>query len=106
MLYHIVKQDHWDKLKDAFLYFSETFEQEGFIHFSKKSQVFGVLERYYKNEGNLVLLFIDESKLTSEVKFEYSTNDELFPHLYGGLNLDAIMQVTKGTATELSAKFL
>jgi len=54
MLYHIVRQDNWDKLKDAVLYFSETFEQEGFIHFSKESQVFDVLKRYYKNEDNLV----------------------------------------------------
>lgn len=106
MLYHIVRQDHWDKFKDAFLYFSETFEQEGFIHFSKESQVFGVLERYYKNEDNLVLLSIDESKLTSELRFEKSTNNEIYPHLYGGLNRDAIIQVSKGTAAELSIKFL
>lgn len=106
MLYHIVRQDHWDKYKVAFIYFSDNFEQEGFIHFSKESQVLGVLERYYKNEDDLILLSIDESKLTSEIRFEYSTNNELFPHLYGGLNLDAIVQVCEGTASELSIKFL
>ena len=106
MLYHIVKQDYWDKFKVDFLYFSDNFDQEGFIHFSKESQVTGVLERYYKNEDNLILLSIDESRLTSEIRFENSTNAELFPHLYGGLNIDAIIQVFKGTASELSFKFL
>jgi uncharacterized protein (DUF952 family) len=47
MLYHIVKQDYWDKFKVDFLYFSDNFEQEGFIHFSKESQVHCVLERNY-----------------------------------------------------------
>lgn len=106
ILYHIVRQDYWDNFKVGFLYFSDNFEQEGFIHLSNDSQVLSILERYYKNEGSLVLLSINESKFTSELRSEKSTNNEIYPHLYGGLNRDAIVQVIKGTATDLFVKFL
>ncbi|WP_409035464.1 DUF952 domain-containing protein [Lacihabitans sp. CS3-21] len=44
-------------------------------------KVIDTLERYYKNEGNLVLLSINESKFTSAIKSEKSTNNEIYPYL-------------------------
>ena len=46
-------------------------------------------------QPGLLLLEIDESKLESEVRFEKSTNDELFPHVYGPINKRAILSVTQ-----------
>ena len=67
---------------------------EGFIHTSKAEQVQGVLERYYKNQSDLLLLHIDETKLTASVKYELapSVNEE-FPHIDGRLNLDAVIKI-------------
>jgi uncharacterized protein (DUF952 family) len=42
----------------------------------------------------MFLLNVDESKLHAELKYE-AADGELFPHLYGPLNLDAIVKVDK-----------
>ena len=91
MVYHIIKKEYWGKFKNSKTYFPETYEDEGFIHFSKKDQVAGVLARYYVNEEDLVLLCINEDMLNAEMKFEKASNGELFPHLYGHLNQSAIV---------------
>lgn len=69
---------------------------EGFIHTSTEKQVQGVLERYYKGQQDLLLLHIDETKLTAELKYELSPSvNELFPHIYGRLNLDAVVGIAE-----------
>ena len=74
-------------------YEADSLALEGFIHTSKAEQVQGVLNRYYKNQTDLLLLHIDETKLTALLKYELapSVNEE-FPHIYGSLNLDAVVK--------------
>ena len=64
------------------------------MHCSTVEQVPGVLTRYYKDVPNLMLLHIEESKLTAPLKYELapSVNEE-FPHIFGQLNLDAVIKV-------------
>lgn len=94
MIYHVVTDTNWNKAVSQGWYEADSLVKEGFIHTSKESQVAGVLQRYYKDQPNLLLLHIDESKLTSPLKYELapSVNEE-FPHIYGRLNLDAVVQV-------------
>jgi uncharacterized protein (DUF952 family) len=41
------------------------------------------------------LLHVDESKLTAELKYELAASvNEEFPHLFGRLNLDAVVEVS------------
>lgn len=101
MLYHVVKETHWNTFKKSNLYFSETFDTENFIHLSEASQIKGVLERYYKNQNNLLILCIEKEKLTSDLIYEKATNNDHFPHLYGGLNVNAISKIITGTYHEL-----
>jgi uncharacterized protein (DUF952 family) len=56
----------------------------------------GVLQRYFAGQKDLVKLTIDISKLTHELKWELapSVNEE-FPHIYGPLNVDAVVGVTE-----------
>ena len=72
-------------------YEADSLALEGFIHTSKAEQVQGVLNRYYKNKTDLLLLHIDEKKLTAPLKYELAPSiNEAFPHIYGRLNLDAV----------------
>ncbi len=67
---------------------------EGFIHNSTREQVSGVLGRYYNNETDLVLLHIDETLLTAELKYELAPSvNEIFPHIFGPINLEAVVTV-------------
>ncbi|MEO7766393.1 MAG: DUF952 domain-containing protein [Ferruginibacter sp.] len=95
MIYHVVPAQQWEAAQAKGLYEPDSLAIEGFIHASKESQVKGVLERYYPNQTGLLLLHIDEDKLSSALKYEWaaSVQDE-FQHIFGGLNLDAVIKTT------------
>jgi uncharacterized protein (DUF952 family) len=94
MIYHVTTKENWDKALLAAFYEAPSLHTEGFIHNSTASQVQGVLERYYAGQTNLVLLHIEETKLTAELKYELapSVNEE-FPHIFGVINIDAVEKV-------------
>jgi uncharacterized protein (DUF952 family) len=96
MIYHVVTEINWQYALENGFYEADSLAAEGFIHTSKATQVAGVLERYYKGQTDLILLHIDETKLTSPLKYELapSVNEE-FPHIYGRLNLDAVVKAEK-----------
>lgn len=90
MIYHITTSEEWNAYRDT--YAPAGYANEGFIHCSTKDQVSGVLERYYAGVENLIVLHIDETKLTAELKYEVATNNELFPHVFGPINKDAVVK--------------
>ena len=94
MIYHVTSQLQWLKAIDSGYFSEPSLEQEGFIHMSKLEQVAGVLSRYYKNQSNLVLLHVDENKVLAPLKYEHSPSvNEEFPHIYGTINLEAVIKV-------------
>jgi uncharacterized protein (DUF952 family) len=93
MIYHVATSQDWKKYYDDLVYAPAAFEREGFIHLCQMDQLPGVLERYYKSNTNIILLHVNEAKLISPLKHEPSTNGELFPHLYGKLNKEAIEKI-------------
>jgi hypothetical protein len=93
-IYHITTHIAWEQAKIEGTYLPEQFEQEGFIHCSTEQQLNGVLERFYQGRKQLVKLKIDKNKLARPLLFELATDlDELFPHIYGALNLDSVVDV-------------
>ncbi|MCA4900703.1 MAG: DUF952 domain-containing protein [Bacteroidota bacterium] len=93
MLFHIATQQDWDAQASNHSYLPQGFASEGFIHLSTEAQVPGVLQRYYQGRTDLLILTVDETKLTSPLKYEPSTGAELYPHLYGALNRSAIVKI-------------
>jgi uncharacterized protein (DUF952 family) len=93
MIYHIATSEDWNLHLTNSTYEPHAFLKEGFIHCSTSEQVKGVLQRYFAGVKNLILLHIDESKLTASLKYEVATNGELFPHVSGPINKDAIVTV-------------
>ncbi|MGE5072566.1 MAG: DUF952 domain-containing protein, partial [Anaerolineae bacterium] len=82
-------------------YSAPSLETEGFIHASTVRQALPVAAKYYSGQNGLVLLEIDPKRLTSAVKWEPPTGgplpgvpeEDAFPHIYGPINLDAVVQV-------------
>ena len=93
LIYHIVTPETWEKFKSADFYYAESLETEGFIHCSYADQLEGVLRRYYANEEKVLILTIEPEKLTSKLVSEPSTNNEIYPHIYGKINRDAIIDI-------------
>jgi uncharacterized protein (DUF952 family) len=92
-IYHIVTPEVWEKFKDEELYEAESLAMEGFIHCSFEGQLEGVLERYYQDAEKVLIMEIETNKLFSKMVSEPSTNDELYPHIYGKINKNAIVAV-------------
>ena len=95
LIYHVVPASVWANYETESMYEADSLRTEGFIHLSTKEQVNGVLERYYQNVPDLLLLHVDTDRLVNELTYEVSTNNERFPHLYGPLNTDAVVTVER-----------
>lgn len=93
LIYHIVSTADWAKQESQPSYEAASLSTEGFIHLSTKEQVAGTLSRYYQHVPDLLLLHVDSDKLASNLRYELATNQESFPHLYGPLNKEAIVQI-------------
>ncbi|HSL46019.1 MAG TPA: DUF952 domain-containing protein [Anaerolineales bacterium] len=102
MIYHITTRKTWREALQRGEYRAESLDTEGFIHCSTSTQVLPVAETYYKGQGSLLLLTIDPALLSSELRWEPPSGGapppgvpegELFPHIYGPINLDAILKV-------------
>jgi uncharacterized protein (DUF952 family) len=68
---------------------------EGFIHACLTHQVPYVVQRFYSAVPDITLLIIDPKLVTAEIKYESASVSEYgdFPHIYGPLNTDAIIEV-------------
>jgi uncharacterized protein (DUF952 family) len=67
--------------------------RDGFIHFSLPSQVAETARKHFAGQTGLFLIAVDADALGDALRFEPSRNDELFPHLYGELDLGAVIDV-------------
>jgi chorismate synthase len=93
-IYHVTTLQEWQNAKQQGSYAAPSLATEGFIHCSTKNQVQGVLERYYANVENLVLLHINPQQLTAELKYELAPSvQENFPHVFGAININAVQKV-------------
>lgn len=93
IIYHIALKEDWDKAQQNGFYEHPSLKEEGFIHCSEDRQVADVLERFFKGKTNLLKLVIDTDKLTSHYVQEWSPSIlDTFPHIYGPINLSAIVK--------------
>ena len=67
--------------------------RDGFIHFSTASQVAETAKKHFSGQTGLFLIRVDADALGDALRWERSRNDELFPHLYGELDLGAVTAV-------------
>ena len=67
--------------------------RDGFIHLSAGHQVAGTWATYVAGQRDLVLLAVDPERLGAGLRWEKSRGGELFPHLYGPLDLDHVISI-------------
>lgn len=98
-VYHISRAEDWRRAQSGGLYkvgsLHRSYEQDGFIHLAYAPQVNVIADLIYSHTPELLLLTIDPLKLTSKIKDEQAEYpNELFPHLYGPLNINAVINVS------------
>jgi uncharacterized protein (DUF952 family) len=93
-IFHIAERPFWDAALLSGQYRVPSLDAEGFIHLSTRAQFVATANRYYVGRHDLVLLEVNEDELPVDaLKYEKSTNDELFPHLYTTLPVSAVIGV-------------
>ena len=89
---HICPRSDWEGAKEVGQYGAASLASEGFIHCSRPDQVLTVVNHFYAHVPDLVLLWINPQRVDVEIRWEPADGD-VFPHLYGALNLGAVEAV-------------
>jgi uncharacterized protein (DUF952 family) len=91
--YHLTPRERWDAHRGQDEYTPEAFSSEGFIHCTDgMDNVVAVGNRYYTDDPrDMVCLVIDPAVVLSEIRYEDPA--QIFPHIYGPLNVDAVVEV-------------
>jgi uncharacterized protein (DUF952 family) len=90
-IFHITTRDGWKRAEVEGIYRAESLAAEGFIHCSTREQVVRTANRFFRGHTGLVLLSIDTERVAAEIRYENSEGDgQMFPHIYGELNIDAV----------------
>jgi uncharacterized protein (DUF952 family) len=108
MILHITTLNEWYKGLSEDAYTAPSLATDGFIHCSTAQQTADTANMFFKAHTGLVLLCIDESKLRSQCKYEDPAGaghhdprvGNLFPHVYGPINLTSVINVVDFLADE------
>ncbi|MFJ8883588.1 DUF952 domain-containing protein [Streptomyces sp. NPDC102402] len=98
-LLHLTEESLWEAARRAGTYEmstkGRTLREEGFIHCSLPHQLPAVARALYgSGQEGLVVLVIDAGRLPAPVRYEaMKPGGEEFPHLYGPLPADAVVEV-------------
>jgi glutathione S-transferase len=100
-IYHLALAEDWRAAQATGVYRISTrgltLEQVGFLHASYAHQIAATYQRFYADAGPLKLLMIDPQRLAAlglPLRAEAAPDSgELFPHVYGALPVEAVLQV-------------
>ena len=92
VIFHICSSATWAAALKSGSYKGDTLLSEGFIHCSTRDQLIEVADHIFRGRAGLQLLLIDEARVKEEIKYEDAGNGKFYPHIYGPLNIDAVMR--------------
>jgi uncharacterized protein (DUF952 family) len=106
-IYHLVWESDWNRWVEEDLYRPESLQTEGFVHCTREPEkLLEVANLFFADhrDEKLILLSLDEDLLGSEVRYEDPGVGHLFPHIYGPIEIAAIlcaeeMELIEGTWT-------
>lgn len=90
--FKILTANQWAQFKRDGLFHGAPIDlADGYIHMSTVDQMGETLEKHFAGQDGLVVAEIDLSGFGSELKWEVSRGNALFPHLYAPLPMDAVL---------------
>lgn len=103
LLRHVTTGDDWLAAQERGAVSPPSLGTEGFVHCSTAEQVDGVIERFYADVADLLVLTVDPALLDAELRWEAPahpdgspvSSDEAvvrFPHVYGPIPVAAVVE--------------
>ena len=117
LIFHLTTPEQWLQAQTQGLYRADSLETEGFIHASTLQQVMTVANTFYGSQSKLVLLCLNPERLTAAIRWESPVHPsseasdaiaetEIFPHIYGAINLEAVQKAIALTKDENGVFYL
>jgi uncharacterized protein (DUF952 family) len=91
-IYHLVPRSTWEQAPGE-PYRASSLAAEGFIHCSNEGQVAWAANRFYAGQPDLLVVCLDADRLASPVREEDAGTGERFPHVYGPIGREAVVEV-------------
>ena len=94
-IYKICPASAWREAERSGVYAGSADDaRDGYIHFSTAAQVPATAAKYFTGQQGLFLIAVDAGALGEALRWEPARGGDLFPHLYGELDFDAVLSVT------------
>ncbi|MEW6180183.1 MAG: DUF952 domain-containing protein [Chloroflexota bacterium] len=93
LIYHIAEVKDWRDALETGSYRADSLKSEGFIHCSRREQLWEVAQRLFAGRQDIVVLEIHPASLPVEIRYEAAPNGVKYPHVYGEIPLEAVHQV-------------
>lgn len=94
LIFHMCKAAEWAQAQAAGRYDGSSQDRaDGFIHFSTAAQIVESAAKHRAGQDGLVLIEADAGCLGAALRWEPSRGGQLFPHVYGGLDLRCVRRV-------------
>jgi uncharacterized protein (DUF952 family) len=91
LIYHMCKRAEWEAARVSGRYAGSSQDAaDGFIHFSTAAQVVQSAAKHRAGQSDLVLLEVEADLLGAALRWEPARGGQLFPHLHGTLQIDAV----------------
>ncbi len=99
-IFHITVPEQWERAQqEGMITMStrdRTLAEEGFVHCSRAEQLAATAMRFFGDLAEVVVLRIDPARLTAPlVSEDLAGSGEDFPHVYGPIDLDAVVEATR-----------
>ena len=92
IVYKIVSKEIWQSAEQCGVFEGASIDlTDGFIHLSTAAQAKSTAELFFKGVEGLLLVAVDTGALGDKLIFEPSRDNDLFPHLYGTLPMNAVI---------------
>ena len=97
---HLTPREIWEQQAGNVEYVPEAYETDGFIHCTDgDDNLLHVANLYYRlDPREFVVLTLAVERITSDVKYEDS--DQIYPHIYGPLNTEAVVGLRTAERSE------
>jgi uncharacterized protein (DUF952 family) len=95
VIYKILLSDEWERFAELGHFTGSSLDRSsGFVHCSSRAQVGATAQEVFPDAPELVVVALDE-RLLGEVRWEPVHDGGLFPHVYGPLPREAVLDVRR-----------
>ena len=93
-IFHLISEKDWETARPAQQWRPGSLGDEGFVHCSAdEDQLVRVAQRLYPDRADMLALEVETDRLHYSVITEASRSGEMYPHIYGPLELSAVVAV-------------